>query len=100
MQFMNLTENLKSSNVTVDFFRDQVNVVMDFLDNTDNHLYMCVICPHLDLQVSSMAQFFQTFSQTFPAVKLLTISSKVYSYSSKEHNEVDHAEWHKLLRLF
>ena len=100
VQFANSIKNLKFSNVTVDFSREQVDAVMDSLDNTENQLYMRVICPHLDSQVSSMAQIFKTFSQTFSVVEILALSGEIHSHSSEEHNEVDRTEWHKLLRSF
>jgi hypothetical protein len=100
VQFTNTTENLRFSGVTVDFSREQVDTAINFHENAEIYLYMRVICPHLDWQVSSMAQIFKNFSQTFSAVEHLTLSGEVHSHSSDEHNEVDRTEWHKLLRSF
>ena len=61
---------------------------------------MNVYCWHLDWQVSSMAQISNALSQTFSVVEHLTLVHDVHSRSSEEHNEVDRAEWRKLLRSF
>ncbi len=97
---MNTTENLRFNAVTVDFSREQVDTATSFPGNAEIYLYMRVICPHLEWQVSSMAQIFKFFSQTSSAVEHLTLSGEVHSHSSEEHNEVDRTEWHKLLRSF
>jgi hypothetical protein len=57
-------------------------------------------CWHLDWQVSSVAQITNVLSQIFSAVEHLTLSYEAHSQSSEEHNEVDRAEWRKLLRSF
>ena len=59
-----------------------------------------VYCWHLDWQVSSVAQIFNSLSQIFSAVEHLTLEHEVHSRSSEEHNEVDRTEWRKLLRSF
>ena len=100
VQFTNTTENLRFSGVTVDFSREQVDTAMNLAENTEIYLYMRVICPHFDQQVSSMAQILNFFSQTFSTVEHLTLSNEVNNHSSEEHNEVDRTEWHKLLRSF
>ena len=101
-QFMNTTENLRFNGVTVDFSREQVDTATNFPENPEIYLYMRVICPHFDRQVSSMAQIFNFFSHTFSSVEYLVLSGEVHSHSpeEEERNEVDRAEWHKLLRSF
>ena len=59
-----------------------------------------VDCWHLDWQVSSVAQIFNVLSQILSAVEHLTLVHEFHSQSSEEHNEVDRAEWLKLLRSF
>ncbi|KAF8489506.1 hypothetical protein F5888DRAFT_1721769 [Russula emetica] len=100
VQFTNTTENLRFSGVTVDFSKEQVDTATNFFENAEIYLYMRVICSHLDWQVSSMAQIFNFFSQTFSAVEHLTLSGEAHSNSSEGHNEVDRTEWHKLFRSF
>ena len=66
-------------------------------------MYALVInthCRHLDLQVSSVAQIFDSLSQILSTVEHLTLEHKVHSLSSERHNEVDRSEWHKFLRSF
>ena len=59
-----------------------------------------VDCWHLDWQVSSMAQIFNTLSQNFLTVEHLTLEYEVHRRASEERNEVNCTEWHKLLRSF
>ena len=47
-----------------------------------------------------MVQIFNVLAQIFSAVERLTLGHEVHSQSSEEHNEVDRAEWRKLLRSF
>jgi hypothetical protein len=61
VHLMNTTETLRFNAVTVDFSREQVDTVTSFPGNAEIYLYMRVICPHLDWQVSSMAQIFDFF---------------------------------------
>ena len=59
-----------------------------------------VSCWHLNWQVSSVAQIFNSLGHLFPVVEHLTFEHTVHSRSSEEHNEVDRTEWRKLLRPF
>ena len=59
-----------------------------------------VTCWHLDWQVSSMAQIFNSLGHLFSVVEHLTFKYEVHSQSSEAHNEVDRTEWRKLLRPF
>ena len=59
-----------------------------------------VFCWHLDWQVSSMVQISNSLNQVFSAVERLSLVHKVHGRSSEEHNEVDPAEWRRLLRPF
>src|SRR6266478_551282 len=63
-------------------------------------LILNVLCGHLDWQVSSVAQIFDTLSQILSPVEHLTLEREVHDWSSEEHNEVDRTEWRKLLRSF
>ena len=100
VHLMNITENLQFNSVTVDFSREQVDTATSFPGNAEIYLYMRVICQRLDWQVSSMAQIFHSFRQTFSAVEYLTFSGEEHNHSSEEHNEVDRTEWYKLFRSF
>ena len=61
---------------------------------------MAVRSWHLDWQVSSMAQIFDSLRQVLSTVEHLTLEHKEHSRSPEEHNEVDRSEWRKLLRSF
>ena len=100
LQFMNATENLTFSRATFMFFNERVDVKVYPHMTKPYSLSIVVNCWHLDWQVSSVAQIFNALSQNFSAVEHLTIEHEVHSQSSEEHNEVDHAEWRKLLASF
>jgi hypothetical protein len=68
--------------------------------NLSQSLLIRVLCPHLDLQVSAVAQISNSLSQIFSAVEHLTLSYEAHSRSSDEHNEVAHAEWRRIPRSF
>ena len=59
-----------------------------------------VFCWHLDWQVSSMVQIFNSLGQILSAVEHLTLVHHVHSRSSEEHNQVDRTEWWRLLSPF
>ena len=46
-----------------------------------------------------MAQIFNSLTQIFSTVEYLTLEYEEHSQSSEEHDEVDRAEWHRLLGL-
>jgi hypothetical protein len=102
VQFMNTTENLRFDSATFMFNDQQVYVRIYPLDGAEMSppLFIEVNGWHLDWQVSSMAQIFNSLSQLSSAVEHLTLEHEVHSLSSEEHSEVDRTEWHKLLRSF
>ena len=104
LQFMKTAEtpNLRFRNAKLDFYSDQVGVATYPREEEDlsESLYIRVLCPHLDLQVSAMAQISNSLSQMFSTVEHLTLSYEAHSQSSDEHNEVDHAEWRRIPRSF
>ena len=101
LQFMNTTENLRFSSARFLFTEGQVDVEMYPREDAETSaLSMVVDCRHLDWQVSSAAQIFNTLSQKLSAVEHLTFDHRVHSRSSEEHNEVDPTEWRQLLRSF
>jgi hypothetical protein len=101
LQFLNTTENFRFDNATLEFSRDEVHVKMyplagAVMQAVSIHVHCC----HLDWQVSSVAQIFNSLSLIFATVEHLILKHMAHSRSSEEHNEVDHNEWHKLLRSF
>ena len=59
-----------------------------------------VLSCHLDLQVSSVAQIFNSLGQIFSTVEHLTLKYEEHTQSSEEHNGVDRTEWRNLLGSF
>ncbi|KAF8498670.1 hypothetical protein F5888DRAFT_1690907 [Russula emetica] len=101
LQFMHTTENLRFSRGNFQFFDDHVVVKMYPREEAKTYAFSIYIyCWHLDWQVSSMAQIFDSLSQISSAVEHLALEHRVHSRSSEDHNEVDRTEWRKLLRPF
>jgi hypothetical protein len=101
LQFVNTTKNLKFDSARFELFRDEVSVEFYFGEDPKTiALSVFVYCWHLDWQVSSVAQIFNSLSQLFSPVEHLILDHRVHSLSSEDHNEVDPTEWHKLLRSF
>jgi hypothetical protein len=105
VQFIGRTENLKFDRAKVFFDSERVSVAVNppeivSLTRTIPALSIIVVCWHLDCQVSSVAQIFKALSQIFSSVEHLTLSHKVHSQSSEEHNEVERTQWLKFLRSF
>jgi hypothetical protein len=102
LQFVGRTESLRFDRAEFNFYNERVYVVVNPPETSMplDAFSMNVDCWHLDWQVSSVAQIFNALTQIFSAVEHLTLAHKVHSRSSEEHNEVDRAEWRKLLRSF
>ena len=101
LQFMN-TENFKFDRAEFNFYSERVYVEVNPPETNMPVATFSIIIDssHLDWQVSSVAQIFNSLSQIFTAVEHLTLMHTTYSLSSEEHNEVDRSEWRKLLRSF
>jgi hypothetical protein len=102
VQFMGRAENLRFDRANFGFYSERVYMEVN---SPDTNMPMStfsvnVDCRHLRWQVSSVAQIFNAFGQIFSTVEHLTLGHDVQSRSSQEHNEVDRAEWRKLLRSF
>ena len=100
VRFSNTTENLRFDSARFWFDDKRAHVEIYPLGEAEMKAFISVFCWHLDWQVSSMAQIFDSLSHLFSAVEHLTFEHKVHSRSSEEHNEVDRTEWCKLLRSF
>jgi hypothetical protein len=102
VQFMGRAENLRFDRAKLSFYSERVYV--EFKSPETNMpmstFSINVDCWHLDWQVSSVAQIFNALGQIFSTVEHLTLEHEIQSRSSQEHNEVDRAEWRKLLRSF
>jgi hypothetical protein len=102
LQFMGRTETLRFDRAKFNFNSERVYVRVNPPEtNMPMDVFSIIIdCWHLDWQVSSVAQISNALSEIFSTVEDLTLSYKVHSRSSEEHNEVDRTEWHKLLSSF
>ena len=101
LQFMGTTENLRFNSAKFDFSTDSVHVKLCLREEAEAFaLSMFVDCWHLDWQISSVAQIFNSLVQIFSKVEHLTLEHGVHGRSSEEHNEADRAEWRKLLSSF
>ena len=101
LQFLNITESLKFDSAKFEFYSDEVHVEVYPREGAKMYaLQMNVHCWHLDWQVSSVAQIFNSLGQIFSPVEHLTLEHRLHSWSSEEHDEVDRTEWRKLLRSF
>ena len=101
LQFVNTAENLRFETAEFDFSDEGVFVEVHPNEEAKTYaLSISVNHCHLDWQVSSVAQIFNSLSPLFFAVERLTLEHGVHNQSTDEHNEADRTEWHKLLRSF
>ena len=97
MHFIDTAKSLRFDSAVFIFSDDQVSVEMSLHESETYTIHIHVICCHLDRQVSSMAQIFDTFGKVFNSVEHLSLKS---SRPSQEHDSVDRTEWRKILRSF
>ena len=101
LQFLNAAENLTFGSAKFVFSDGGVNVWVYPREEIEMYgIAICVLCWHLDWQVSSMAQISNSLSKVLSAVEHLTLEHGDHSHSSEEHNEVDRTEWRRLFRPF
>ena len=101
LQFVNATENLTFKTAKFEFFDQYVDVeVYPHEEAEMRALSIGVYCWHLDWQVSSAAQIFNSLRSLFSAVEHLTLEHEVHSQSSEEHDEADRTKWRQLLGSF
>ena len=101
LQFVNATESLTFKSAKFKF--SDKYVVAEVYPQEGGEMYalsIAVHCRHLDWQVSSAAQIFNSLSPLFSAVEHLTLEHEVHSQSSEEHNEADRTVWRRLLGSF
>jgi hypothetical protein len=99
LQFMNTMRHLKFDSLKICFFSAQIFVGVNGLeDPPPGYVFsMAVCCSPLDLQVSSVAQIFDSIGQIFSPVESLAFE---YEEFYEEQNEFDRIEWRRLLRPF
>ena len=101
LPFISTIENRRFTFAKFWFFGEKVCVAFyPYGEAKMTTLHIDIGCWHLDWQVSSMAQILNPLSQLCSTVQCVSIEHETHSWSSEEHNEVDRAEWRKLLRPF
>jgi hypothetical protein len=100
LQFIDAAENLRFGKAVLTFTDKTVEAGFSLHETKQHTLSIVVLCCHLDWQVSSVTQIFNSLSQIFSMVENLVLQHMVHSESSEEHNEVDRTEWRNLLRPF
>jgi hypothetical protein len=101
LQFVDATENFAFKSATFNF--SDKYVLVEVYPHEEAKMYALSInvdCWHLDWQVSSAAQIFNSLSPLFSAVEHLTLQHEVHGQSSEEHNEADRTKWRQLLGSF
>ena len=101
LQFMTTTERFQFGSARFVFHHGAVAVFMyTHVGYWLNTFYIDVTCKHLDWQVSSVAQIFNTLNPLFSEVVDLTLDYREHTSSSEWHNQVDCTRWHELLGSF
>jgi hypothetical protein len=101
LQFMMATEYLTFSSIRFLFHRDAVAVfAYPSLGDRLVNFNVEVACQHLDWQLCSVSQIFNTLGPLFPAVVDLTLDYREHTISSQRHNQVDRTQWREFLRSF
>jgi hypothetical protein len=101
LQFMNTAENLRFDSANFQFSNDVVYV--DVFPPNEAEMYalrMAVHCYHLDWQVFSVAQIFDSLGQKVATVEHLTFVQEAHSQLFEEHNEDGRSNWRKLFGSF
>jgi hypothetical protein len=93
-------ENLWLHSAKVEFMGSQISVeVYSRIGSAEiNTLSINFYFPHIDWQVSSMAQIFNSLGQMFSSGEHLTLGQEEHSLSTKEHSGFDRTEWRNILR--
>jgi hypothetical protein len=97
LRLMNTTKKLRFDSAKFEFSSNRVSVGMNFPEEEDVYAFsVAVYCLHLGLQVSSLAQIFNSLSQRLSTVEHLTFEHD----EDHDEPEVDRTEWHRLLKSF
>ena len=102
LKFISTAETLKYSIALFKFF-DDLGLVAVYPYGTMIHaLGLFIHCPHLNGQVSFMAQIFDALCKVISSVEYLVFGfeNRKLLPDQEEHNQADRAQWRKLLRSF
>ena len=99
LRFMNTAKNVRFDSAKFEFSNNQVAVGMNLREEEVHTFLMAVYCFELGSQISSLAQIFDSLSQTMFTVEHLTFKHELHDEDHDEL-EVDRTEWHKLFGSF
>jgi hypothetical protein len=97
LEFMQPSENFTFTAVQVMFGKHDVTIFAE--PRKDSFLLLKNSCRHLDSQVVSATQFFDTLSPILSIVEQVTFRFKEHIQLSESHHHVDRRHWRELLRL-
>ena len=101
LQFIDTSEILSFRTIRLIFHNHFAHLVVSEAEGQRSYFFeLQIMCRHLDWQVSSAAQIFDTLQPVLSVVEKLTLNHEGHSQSSEWHNEADHAQWRELLRPF
>ena len=104
LQFMSTTENLRFDSATFEFSRNHVFVKMYLRESAEGFaLSVTIFCWDLDIQVTCVAQMFNSLSQRLSPVEHLALEFEdSFEYDGPEFDRTSwrRTEWRKLLRSF
>ncbi|KAH9981809.1 hypothetical protein BJV74DRAFT_853682 [Russula compacta] len=101
LKFISTAKNLKFSSATTTFFAD--GFVVKVYPHEGAKMYsleITVESEHLDGQVTSATQLFNSLGVVFSAVEGLTLKYRRKSVSSEWSNEADRTQWRELFNSF
>ena len=101
LQFIRSAENLRFSAARFTFHEGGISTRVYPYEGAKMYaLYVNVGCEQLDWQVASAAQILNTLRSVFSSVEHLALECEIHAQSSERYDEVDHAQWRKLLGSF
>jgi hypothetical protein len=101
LHFVDTKQNIGFQSAKFKFNNEQF--IAEVYPHEDAKTYaLCVVvkCCHLDWQISSATQIFNSLGPMFYSVEHFTLEHEVHRQSSEGHNEADPIEWRKLLNSF
>jgi hypothetical protein len=99
LQFMQTSASLRFSVVELTLDEDSVYVNADPL-RVISPLDLRIVCDHLESQVASAVQIFDTLSPLLSAVEQVTLNYERHYDSSEWHSNIDRRQWRELFRPF
>jgi hypothetical protein len=100
-QFIHASGNLSFRAIWLDFLSGGFALGTEYQGkSTTSAFTLCIVCGHLDWQVSSAVQILSSLQPVLSVVEQLTLRHEQHNRSAEWHNVVDRTQWHDLLRPF